>query len=250
MTMQPTDSNGAAISMMVDDVSVVYRVNTEAKLSMGALIKSGFSGRSPDKIQAVKKVSLSIHEGESLGIVGNNGSGKSTLLRVMAGLLPPTVGQVYANSEPMLLGVAAALRPGLSGRRNIEVGLLALAIHPDRVEGLIEEVADFADIGRAINRPLGTYSSGMRARVHFAIATTVRPRILMIDEALGVGDKHFKSKSYARIDELREHAGTIVFVSHSNAEIERVCNRVIWLNEGVILADGPTKEVLDEYAAS
>lgn len=245
-----TEASMRPPSIIVSDVSVTYRVNAESGQSVASFLRSGLSGRQVEYVEAVKNVSLTVHEGESLGIVGSNGSGKSTLLRTMAGLLPPTTGQVYANSEPMLLGVSAALRPGLSGRRNIEIGLLALATPPELIPGLVAEVEEFADIGRAISRPLGTYSSGMRARLHFAIATTVRPRILMIDEALGVGDKFFKTKSYARIDELRAEAGAIVFVSHSNAEIERVCTRVVWLDQGHVIADGPTSEVLDEYAAS
>ncbi len=249
MAQTPSDPD-APVSIVVTDLSVTYRVNSEARLSMRNMLRTGFTGSSSEQVEAVKPLSLTIREGQSVGIVGSNGSGKSTLLRTMAGLLPPTSGEVYANSEPMLLGVAAALRPNLSGLRNIEIGLLALATPPDEIEGLTQEVADFADIGRAIHRPLGTYSSGMRARIHFAIATTVRPRILMIDEALGVGDKEFKTKSYARIDELREHAGTIVFVSHSRAEVERVCNRVVWLDQGVIVADGSAEEVLDAYSAS
>lgn len=248
--MSETSTSPPRASIIARDLSVVYRVNAETNLSLSGLLHGHLSGRSRQLVHAVKPLSLTICEGESVGIVGSNGSGKSTLLRTIAGLLPPTTGEVYANSEPMLLGVAAALRPGLSGWRNIEIGLLALATPRDQLPTLMQEVADFAEIGDAIHRPLGTYSSGMRARVHFAIATTIEPRILMIDEALGVGDKSFKSKSYARIDTLRNRAGTIVFVSHSNAEVERVCNRVIWLEQGQIVADGPTPEVLGEYARS
>ncbi len=237
-------------SLEVRDLSVVYRVSTEARLSLKQAMHGRLTGRTTEHVPAVNNVSLTVHEGESVGIVGSNGSGKSTLLRTMAGLLPPTSGTVMVNSEPMLLGVSAALRPQLSGWRNIEIGLLAIGISGERVESLTREVAEFADIGSAIHRPLTTYSSGMRARVHFAIATSVRPRILMVDEALGVGDKSFKSKSYARLDELREHAGTIVFVSHSTAEIERVCNRLIWLEQGDLMADGDPKEVLRDYLAS
>jgi teichoic acid transport system ATP-binding protein len=234
-------------SVEVKDLVVSYRVYTETSMRLGSLVRSGFSGRQFTPVHAVRGVNLVIREGESVGIVGSNGSGKSTLLRTMAGLLPPTSGHVYANSEPMLLGVGAALRPSWSGRANIEIGLLALGLKDDVLEEMQRRAIEFADIGDAIERPLSTYSSGMRARLHFSIATSVSPRILMIDEALSVGDKFFKSKSYSRIDELRENAGTIVFVSHSPKEIERVCERVVWMDRGQIVADGPMEEVLEAY---
>jgi teichoic acid transport system ATP-binding protein len=234
-------------SLVARDLVVSYRVYTETSLRLGELFRSGFSGRQFTPVHAVRGVNLSIDEGESVGIVGSNGSGKSTLLRAMAGLLPPTSGHVFANSEPMLLGVGAALQPGWSGRANVEVGLLALGLTGDELAEMKARAVDFADIGTAIDRPLNTYSSGMRARLHFAIATSISPRILMIDEALSVGDKYFKSKSYSRIDELRERAGTIVFVSHSPNEIRRVCERVVWMDQGQIVADGPTEEILDAY---
>jgi teichoic acid transport system ATP-binding protein len=234
-------------SVVAENIVVTYRVHTETKLTIAALFKSGLSGRAYTPVHAVRKINLTINEGDSLGIVGANGSGKSTFLRTLAGLLPPTTGAVYANSEPLLLGVNAALRPGLSGRRNVEIGLLALGFKGVELNEYQARAIEFADIGHAIDRPLTTYSSGMRARLHFSIATSASPRILMIDEALSVGDKFFKSKSYARIDELREGAGTIIFVSHSSGEIRRVCNRVIWLDQGRLIADGPTDEILERY---
>lgn len=236
-----------SVSLIASDLVVSYRVYTETSLRLGSLVRSGFSGRKFTPVHAVRGVNLTVREGESLGIVGSNGSGKSTLLRTVAGLLPPTSGKVLANSEPMLLGVGASLRPAWSGRANIEVGLLALGFKGEQLREMMLAAIDFADIGEAIERPLATYSSGMRARLHFSIATSVSPRILMIDEALSVGDKYFKSKSYSRIDELREQAGTIVFVSHSPKEIERVCDRVIWMDQGKIIMDGPTEDVLVAY---
>lgn len=235
------------LSLLAEELNVTYRVYSETQLTVRALVRSGFSGRSYTPVQAVRNLDLSVHEGESIGIVGTNGSGKSTLLRTLAGLLPPTTGRVFANSEPMLLGVGAVLRPGLSGRRNVEIGLLALGFKGAELDEMQARAIEFADVGDAIDRPLSTFSSGMRARLHFSIATCANPPILMIDEALGVGDKFFKTKSYARIDQLREQAGTIMFVSHSPAEIERVCERVIWMDQGTIVADGPTADVLEEY---
>ena len=131
-------------------------------------------------------------EGESLGILGSNGSGKSTLLAAIAGLLTPASGEILVNAEPRLMGVGATLIPTASGLRNIRLGCLALGVDPDTIEERMHEIVDFIDIGEAIDRPLRTYSSGMRARLHFGIATAVIPRILLIDEALAVGDKRFR----------------------------------------------------------
>ncbi len=127
---------------------------------------------------------------------------------------------------------------------------MALGMTADEIDERIAEIVEFTGLGEAINRPLRTYSSGMRARLHFAIATSVRPRILLIDEALAVGDKAFRAKSAARIGEIVERAGTLMLVSHSMGEIARLCARVLWIEDGRLVADGPAAEVLEQYDAS
>lgn len=236
--------------LLVDDVSVTYRTHLDVGYGLRKAMQTGFSGRATKEVAAVRGVSFQMNEGEVLGIVGSNGAGKSTLLTSIAGLLPVTSGRIYASSQPVLLGVGAALRSGVSGRRNIRIGLLALGFVGEEMDDMVEQIIDFADIGSAIDRPMGTYSSGMRARVSFGIATCIRPRMLLIDEALAVGDKKFKSKSYAKIEELRDTAGSIIFVSHSLTEVRRICSRVIWLVDGKIVSDGPAEQVLAEYEAS
>ena len=126
---------------------------------------------------------------------------------------------------------------------------LALGMTSREIDDRIDEIVEFTELGEAIHRPLRTYSSGMRARLHFAIATSVRPRILLIDEALAVGDRAFRAKSAERIDELLAEAGTLMLVSHSLDEIRKQCNRAIWIEEGIVKADGPVEDVLDEYGA-
>lgn len=232
------------------DVHITYRLYTQVKPGFRAMAQSGFSGRRFVPIEALRGVSISVERGEAVGIIGPNGSGKSTFLRALAGLLPVASGEVLTTSEPMLLGVNSALRPGLSGRQNVSLGLSALGFSRSEVEVMTDEVTEFADIGDFIDHPMLTYSSGMRARIHLAIATTVRPDILLIDEALAVGDKDFRAKSYDRLNELQEQAGVIMLVSHSLSEILRVSTRVIWIEEGLIRMDGKPKEVVAAYEAS
>ncbi|HBF26978.1 MAG: teichoic acid ABC transporter ATP-binding protein [Actinobacteria bacterium] len=234
----------------IRDMHVTYRLFTQVKPGFRAMVQSGFSGRRFVPVEALRGVSLSVERGEAVGIIGRNGSGKSTFLRALAGLLPLASGEVLTTSEPMLLGVNSALRPGLSGRQNVSLGLSALGFTRDEVAAMTDEVTEFADIGDFIDHPMLTYSSGMRARVHLAIATTVRPDILLIDEALAVGDKNFRARSYGRLNELQEQAGVIMLVSHSLSEILRVSTRVVWIEDGLIRMDGEPKDVVAAYEAS
>ena len=236
--------------IQVDHASVVYRLYTEAKPGLRSLVRSGFSGRSHKSVRALRDVSFQVNHGEVVGIVGANGCGKSTLLSAIAGLLPLTSGDIRTSAQPVLLGVSSALKPGLSGRKNVTLGLLALGYAWPDVSRLRSEVIAFADLGESIDHPMRTYSSGMRARLHLAIATSIQPEILLIDEALAVGDKEFRGKSYARIDELRENAHAVLLVSHSLPEIERVAARCLWIADGELRADGPTADVLSAYVAS
>jgi teichoic acid transport system ATP-binding protein len=190
---------------------------------------------------------LSLHRGEVLVVLGPNGAGKSTLLRGVAGLLPVTKGRVYARSRPTLLGVAAALQPMLSGRRNIYIGGLALGLSRREIDAQVKEIIEFSGLQDFIDLPMRAYSSGMRARLQFSIATAVAPEILLIDEALAVGDRQFRRRSAKRIAEIRANAGTIFLVSHNLNEIRQSCTRGIWLDHGELLMDGPVNDVVDAY---
>lgn len=198
-------------------------------------------------VRALRGVSFDLYEGDAVAIIGSNGSGKSTLMSAMAGLLPPTSGEILTVDEPKLLGVGAALLPAATGWRNIRIGLLAIGLSPAEVEERVPDVAEFTELGDALDRPIRTYSSGMRARLLFGIATTVRPRVLLVDEALAVGDKGFKNKSRRRIREVLAQSGTLVLVSHNMNEVRRLCTRGIWLEQGLLRADGPIEDVLALY---
>lgn len=231
---------------MVDDVHVHYQVYEDANTSTRDLLRSG--RRRTVDVHALKGVTLDVGVGESVGIVGSNGSGKSTLLRAIAGVQPLSSGRILVRGEAHLLGVGAALKPTLSGRRNILLGGLAMGLSRAQIEEQIEDVIAFAGLEESINRPLNTYSSGMRSRLSFSIATLRTPEILLIDEALAVGDRTFRQKCLARLASLHEEAASVVLVTHNLNEIRKVCTRAVWLEQGKLRADGDVADVLAEYA--
>ena len=235
------------VAIRCTDARVSYTVRTHRPLIRGAL-----RGQRPEArvIEAVRGVTFDVAVGESVGVIGPNGSGKTSLLQATTGLLPLAGGQVLVRSTPAFLGVQAVLRPHLTGWRNIELGLLAQGLNTAEAQDRTGEVAEFTGLDDFLDLRMETYSSGMRARLHFAVATALAPEILLIDEALAVGDREFRDKSAARLDEHRAAAGTVLLVSHNLAEIRRSCSRVIWLQEGLVVADGPTGDVLTAYEAS
>jgi teichoic acid transport system ATP-binding protein len=246
-------------SVIVEDLHVTYRVYGGRRQTAGArdvglvrrLVRSsaGHIGAITE-IPAVRGISFVASHGESIGVVGRNGSGKSTLLRGIAGLIPPTSGAVYVYGEPSLLGVNAVLMSELTGERNIMIGGLALGLTPQQVRERFDEIVDFAGIGDFVHLPMQSYSSGMGARLRFAISSAARPDVLLIDEALTTGDAEFRAKSKERIDRIREHAGTIFLVSHSLASVQSMCNRALWIDNGLLRMDGPADEVCRAYRAA
>ena len=234
----------------MEHVHVCYRVYEEPATGLKQGFSRGRLRRRYRTIEAVRGVTLDLHESETLGLVGANGSGKTTLLSAMTGLLPLESGTIRGRSRPSLLGVSSALRPALSGRRNILIGGLALGFTRAEIESRMDEIIDFTGLRDAIDRPMGTYSSGMRARLRFAIATARVPEILLIDEALAVGDEEFRERSAERIEDVRSAAGSVVLVSHNMAEIERFCDRAAWLDEGRLRVVGEPSEVVTAYVSS
>ena len=234
------------LSVQVTDLHIEFEVFSDrrAGLRQRLATKEG-SGRRV--IEAVNGVSFETRRGEAIGVIGSNGSGKSTLLSALAGLIKPTSGEILVSSEPKLLGVGAVLLNGATGIRNIRLGCLALGMSSEELDDRVAEIVEFTGLGEAIDRPLKTYSAGMRARLHFAISTAVQPEILLVDEALSVGDKEFRKKSRAKIESLLANAGTLFLVSHSTKQIERLCTRGLWLEKGKILGDGPITDVIAQY---
>ena len=236
------------LSIRVRDLHVEYEVFTERRAGLRQRIVTG-KGSGRRVVHALKGVSFDVRKGDSVGVIGSNGSGKSTALLALAGLLPPTSGEILVAAEPKLLGVGAALIAGATGLRNIRLGCLALGMSAEELDERIEEIVGFTELGEAIDRPLKTYSSGMRARLHFAISTAVQPEILLIDEALAVGDRVFRQKSRERIENMLANAGTLMLVSHSMDTIRQMCRRALWLDQGRLRMDGPVDEVIEAYSA-
>ncbi len=239
-------------SLIMDDVSVTYRSFGGKRQVEGGRRPRWMSKHigAVDLIRAVRNVSFVAHHGESIGLIGHNGSGKSTLMRAMAGLVPLASGAVYTDGQASLLGVGGALMKDLSGERNIRLGCLALGLSPAEVDERFDSVVEFAGIGEFLQLPMRAYSSGMGARLRFAISTAARPDILLIDEALATGDAKFRKKSKERIDEIKETAGTVMLVSHSMGTIRQTCTRALWLHRGQLRLDGPVDEVVDAYESS
>jgi teichoic acid transport system ATP-binding protein len=239
--------------VVVDDLHIDYRVVLAADSDRRARhqhrrLKRLLARRRVQIIHAVRGVSFTTYRGEVVGIIGRNGSGKSTLLRAIAGLMPIARGAVYAKGQPALLGVNAALVPALSGAHNVELGCLALGMKPEEMRARYDEVVKFSGIRPdRINLPMKAYSSGMSARLRFAIAQSAVPDVLLIDEALATGDRQFKRRSEQRIEQLRKEAGTVFVVSHSNADIVKMCSRAIWLEDGELVMDGPVEQVVKAY---
>ncbi len=204
---------------------------------------------SSDRFEAVRGVSFDIKKGEIVGLIGKNGSGKSTLLRSIAGIFSPDSGVIETNGNNVsLLSIGVGFQNELTGRDNIFLSGLLMGFSKEQIQEKYEEIVRFSELGSFINAPVKTYSSGMHSKLAFSITAVLETDIMLIDEVLSVGDRKFKKKSYAKMQELISHEDrTVVIVSHSSDTIKKLCNRVIWLNDGKIVADGETGETLKQY---
>jgi lipopolysaccharide transport system ATP-binding protein len=212
-------------------------------------VESGFRGRTGrGRIRAVDDVSLTVEQGEMLGVIGRNGSGKSTLTRILGGVMQPDRGAVRTIAQPNgLLDLTAGMHPDLTGRENILIaGVLSGLLRPE-VRKRTDAIIAFAELERYIDNPVRSYSAGMKLRLGFAVAVHVEPRILLIDEVLSVGDLAFQQKCLDRIQEFLQRGCAIVLVSHDLGQIRSYCDRVLWLDAGKVRAIGPAQQVADAY---
>jgi teichoic acid transport system ATP-binding protein len=235
------------VAIRVRDVWVTYRVTSERTATLRERMGPGRTSRETAVVEAVRGVSFDVKEGEIVGLIGTNGSGKSSLLRVIAGLHPIESGWIGVKGEPSLLGVGAVLNKKLSGSRNVMLGCLALGMSISEARDSYDEIVDFAELRHAIGRPMRTYSSGMKARLNFAIATSAKPDLLLVDEVLSVGDIGFRERALQRLEDLRDRSSAVILVSHNLGQIRRHCSRALWMEEGRLIMDGPAKLVAKTY---
>lgn len=242
----PTEPETA---ILVDNVSVRYRVPRERIGTFKEYMIRRVQRRvQHDDFCALQDVSFQVHAGEVLGIIGRNGAGKSTLLKVIARVLRPTEGRVRIRGRVApLLEFGAGFHPELTGRENVFLNGALLGFSHSEMQAKFKEIVDFAELWDFIDAPLRTYSSGMVARLGFAVATDVNPDILIIDEVLSVGDTAFQQKSIERIQGFRAAGATILFVSHSLGMVEAMCDRILWLDHGQVMADGNPDAVIRRY---
>lgn len=225
-----------------------FEKNSPSKKFFQLLFPSIFKSTANSEFKALKNISFDIKRGECFGIVGRNGAGKSTLLQIIAGVLQATNGKLELNgSVSALLELGAGFNPDLSGLENIRLTGLLKGLTEENVDGLIEEAIAFADIGDFINKPVKTYSSGMYMRVAFAANTMSKPDILIVDEALAVGDMTFQKKCMQRFYEIKESGSTIIFVSHDPYQLRHVCDRAVLIENGELVSIGQVDSVVSKY---
>ncbi|WNZ00220.1 ABC transporter ATP-binding protein [Sulfurospirillum sp. 'SP'] len=210
----------------------------------------GLNFRPINENWTLQNINFSLSAGEAVGIIGQNGAGKSTLLKIITGTLKPTQGQVIHHGRiAAILELGMGFHPDLTGRQNAYHSAGLMGYTQSQMDLVIDEIAAFAEIGEYFDKPVRLYSSGMQMRVAFSVATAFRPEILIIDEALSVGDIYFQQKSFARIREFKEQGTTLLFVSHDESAIQTICNRAILLEQGKIVLDSTPEETLDYYKA-
>lgn len=243
------------MAIAVEGLSKRYEIYTEPKDRLKQMVLPRLRrmvGAEPAtyfrEFWALRDVSFTVTRGEAVGIIGRNGSGKSTLLQMICGILTPTTGTVTSPGRiAALLELGAGFNPEFTGRENVFLSGLVYGIPEDVLKARYQEIVDFAEIGAHIDQPVKTYSSGMYVRLAFAVASFSDPEILVVDEALSVGDVYFQRKCFRRIDELRETGCTLLFVTHSTDTLLQLCDRGIVLDGGRMVFDGPTKPAVAEY---
>lgn len=235
------------MAITVKDLHVYYR-----DMNRFSLKKGGLKARGTGKIfKAVKGVSFEVPKGQILGICGKNGSGKSTLLRAISGIFSPDSGSINLHGNSIsLLSIGVGFQKQLTGYENIFLSGMLLGYSKEQIEAKIDDIIEFSDLGDFIYRPVRSYSSGMHSKLAFSITAILETDIMLIDEVLSVGDIHFKEKSYNKMKELISNEDrTVVIVSHNSNTIKELCNKVIWLHEGLIKDQGDPKVIMDKYEA-
>ena len=240
-------------AITLQNVNLFRRTQQEMSYDLKRLVfRSLTKGyKRPNRRHVLINVSVRIEQGEKVGIIGANGSGKSTLLKVATGILPPTSGKVTVRGRiAPLIELGAGFDPDLSVSENVHYYGVLLGFTRAEMDSRVQRILEFAELTDRASEPLKALSSGMNARLGFAVATDSEPEVLLLDEVLSVGDERFRAKSSARMQEMWRHHTTIIVVSHELEFVANSCNRVIWLREGAVVADGLPNEIIPAYRAS
>ena len=233
------------IAITVKNLDIYYK-----EVKRFSILKNGIGGfLNAARFHAVKNVSFEVPKGQIVGICGKNGSGKSTLLRAIAGIFSADNGTIDLHDNSIsLLSIGVGFQKKLSGYENIFLSGLLLGYSEEQIKEKLDEIIEFSELGDFINKPVNAYSSGMYSKLAFAITAILEADIMLIDEVLSVGDIHFREKSYNKMKELiSDENRTVVIVSHSSNTLRTLCSRVIWINDGVMMADGDANEVVNKY---
>ncbi|WP_343345206.1 ABC transporter ATP-binding protein [Terrisporobacter petrolearius] len=234
------------LAIEVSDLSITYKSMKAYSVKKNLL---RFKKAKIKEFNAVKNVSFNLEEGKILGIIGKNGSGKSTMLKALAGIFSPDEGIIdLHNKSVSLLSIGVGFNKSLTGRENILLSGMLLGFSEEEITNKMDEIIDFAELGKFIDMPVKTYSSGMFSKLAFSITAILETDIILIDEVLSVGDQKFKKKSYAKMKSLiSDRKRTVVIVSHNISTLNELCDTVMWMHDGVIKMMGEPKEVLDQY---
>lgn len=234
--------------MSVDNLGKAYRTYSSEWLRFGRWF--GLPTKPREENWVIRHVRFDVQRGEAIGIIGQNGAGKSTLLKMITGVLQPTEGSVQVNGRiSAILELGMGFNPELTGRQNVYHAAGLMGLSTEQINQAMPEIEAFTEIGEYFDEPVRTYSSGMQMRVAFAVVTAYRPDILIIDEALSVGDTYFQHKSFSRIKEFQDQGTTLLIVSHDPGSIKLLCDRVILLDNGLVIKEGKPEEILDYYNA-
>lgn len=236
-------------AISVKDLWIVYK-SLKAVSSKKALFS--FGKNKLETFEAVRGISFDIEEGQVVGLIGKNGSGKSTLLRSIAGIFSPDKGEINLYGKTVsLLSIGVGFKTNLSGRENIILSGLLMGFKKAEILEKMDQIIEFSELGKFIDKPVKTYSSGMYSKLAFSITAVMETDIMLIDEVLSVGDEKFKKKSYAKIKELiSDKTRTVIIVSHSIDTLKKLCDHVVWINDGEFVMQGDAQEVLEAYRES
>ena len=235
------------IAIDVNHVTKTFKLYSDKPQTLKERLVRGWKNKTEERT-VLKDINLEINKGETVALIGVNGSGKSTLLKLMTKIIYPNKGTLKTYGKlTSLLELGAGFHPDFTGRENIYFNAAIFGLTKKEIDDRLQSIIEFSELGDFIDSPVRTYSSGMYMRLAFSVAINVDAEILLIDEILAVGDQHFQDKCFAKLEELAKSKMTIVIVSHSLDSIKKLCNRAIWINEGVVARDGKCSDVIDEY---